>query len=65
MEDVVLTIPEVAKYLKVSDTKLYAMVQRDEIPHIKFGRNVRIRQSDLLEWMRSQTRTAKTDTCSL
>jgi len=61
MEDVVLTIPEVAKYLKVSDTKLYAMVQRDEIPHIKFGRNVRIRQSDLLEWMRSQTRTAKTE----
>lgn len=54
-----MTIPEVADYLKVSSTKLYAMVQRDEIPHIRLGRNVRIRQSDLHRWMESQTRAVK------
>lgn len=54
-----MTIPEVADYLKVSSTKLYAMVQRDEIPHIKLGRNVRIKQSDLRKWMEDQTHTVK------
>jgi excisionase family DNA binding protein len=38
----ILTIPEVAKYLKLSKSKTYALVQRREIPHIKVGKNVRV-----------------------
>jgi excisionase family DNA binding protein len=52
----ILTIPEVARYLKISKSKIYYLVQRREIPHIKIGRNVRIRENDLVRWLeRHQT----------
>lgn len=53
--DPILTIPEVARYLKVSKSKIYNLVSRQEIPHLKIGRNVRIRQADLQMWMEKQT----------
>ena len=53
--DKVLTIPEVATYLKISKSKIYYLVSRKEIPHLKLGRNVRIRESDLQKWLDLQT----------
>ena len=53
-EDTILTIPEVARYLKMSKSKIYDLVSKKEIPHIKIGRNVRIRQTDLQIWMEKQ-----------
>ena len=52
--DEILTIPEVASYLKMSKSKVYYLIQRREIPHIKVGRNVRIRASDLNQWLLRQ-----------
>jgi excisionase family DNA binding protein len=54
-EDPILTIPEVARYLKISKSKIYSLVAREEIPHLKIGRNVRIRRKDLQAWMEKQT----------
>jgi excisionase family DNA binding protein len=54
-EDTILTIPEVAGYLKMSKSKIYDLVSKKEIPHIKIGRNVRIRQTDLQMWIEKQT----------
>ncbi len=54
MNDPVLTIPEVAEYLRISKSKIYYLVSRNQIPHLKIGRNVRIRESDLQAWMESQ-----------
>lgn len=51
----ILTIPEVAKYLKLSKSKTYALVQRREIPHIKVGKNVRVRVADLERWLAGRT----------
>ena len=51
MDDKILTVPEVAFYLKLSDSKVYAMIQSKKIPHIKIGRNVRIRENDLRKWI--------------
>ena len=50
MEEI-YTIPEVARYLKLSKSKVYYLVQAGEIPHLKIGRNVRIRENDLKKWM--------------
>ena len=50
-EDPIMTIPEIARYLKLSKAKLYYLVARKEIPHIRLGRNVRVRKSDLLKWL--------------
>ena len=50
MEEI-YTIPEVAQYLKLSKSKVYSLVQSGEIPHLKIGRNVRIRQTELKQWI--------------
>jgi excisionase family DNA binding protein len=52
--DPIMTVGEIAKYLKISRSKAYAMVQRREIPHIRIGKNVRIRVTDLLNWLEAQ-----------
>ena len=43
-----------AEYLKMSTSKVYHLVQRKQIPHLKIGRNVRIREGDLLKWVSAQ-----------
>ncbi len=54
--ETIYTVPEVAEYLKMSKSKMYDLVKREKIPFIKIGRNVRIRQSDLLDWLEKMTR---------
>jgi excisionase family DNA binding protein len=49
--DAIMTVPEVARYLKMSKSKLYYLIQRKQIPYIRIGRNVRIRESDLNRWL--------------
>jgi excisionase family DNA binding protein len=52
MNEIVYTIPEVAQFLKISKSKVYYLVKRNEIPHIRIQRNVRILQSDLVAWLK-------------
>ena len=52
--DEILTIPQVAKYLQISKAKIYYLVQRKQISHIKIGRNVRIKVVDLNKWLDKQ-----------
>ncbi len=54
MNDTVYTIPEVAKYLKLSRSKVYLLVTQKKIPYVRIGRNVRIRQSDLETWLKER-----------
>ena len=49
--DEILTVPEMADYLKMSQSNIYYLIARNELPHIKIGRNVRVRLSDLLRWL--------------
>jgi excisionase family DNA binding protein len=60
MDETIYTIPEVAQYLKISKTKLYDWVQQGKIPHVKIGRNLRIRESDLKRFIEANTITVKT-----
>lgn len=53
--DEILTVPQVAEYLKISKSKLYLLIQRKELPHIKINRNVRVRRSDLEKWLNQRT----------
>ena len=61
LEDQIYTIPEVAAYLKISKSKIYYLVSKKEIPHLKIGRNVRIRRMDLQIWMEKQTKQLSFD----
>jgi excisionase family DNA binding protein len=52
----IYTVPEVAKLLKISQSKLYAWAKQGKIPSVKIGKNVRIRESDLIDWLNLQQR---------
>lgn len=56
--DEILTVPEVSKILKISKSKIYLLIQRKELPHIKIQRNVRIRRSDLEKWLERRVENA-------
>ena len=51
MDEMIYTIPEVAKYLKMSKSKVYDLVQRGKIPHIRIERSVRIKETALKAWL--------------
>ncbi len=51
LADRILTVPQVAIYLQISKSKIYYLISRRQIPHIRLGRNVRIRESDLGRWL--------------
>ncbi|MCC6192819.1 MAG: helix-turn-helix domain-containing protein [Anaerolineales bacterium] len=55
MEDPVMTIPEVARYLKLSKSKVYYLVQQRQIPPIHIGRNVRVREKDIQRWLKAHS----------
>jgi len=46
-----LTAKEAAKILSISNTKMYHMMQVREIPVVRFGRSVRLREEDLDEFI--------------
>ena len=56
--DKVFTIPEIAAYMKISKSKINDLVYRKEIPHLRVGRNVRIRESDFLRSVELQIEKA-------
>jgi excisionase family DNA binding protein len=56
LDDPILTVPQVAKYLQISRSKTYYLVQSKKLPHIKIERNVRILQSDLQKWLSHHTK---------
>lgn len=65
MEDDILTIEEVAKYLRVSDRTVYDWAQKGEIPAGKIGTVWRFKKSEVENWVNerlsSSSNTKKTD----
>ena len=54
MEDDIITIKEVADYLKLKEKTAYALVARGEIPGFKVGGSWRFRRSEIDRWIRQQ-----------
>ena len=52
--ETIMTVPQVAEYLQISKSKIYLMIKRGEIPYIRIGKNVRVLESDLVEWLEFQ-----------
>lgn len=50
-EDQVLTIEELATYLKVSKSTLYKLVQEGKVPGQKVGRHWRFRRETIDRWL--------------
>ena len=53
-EDEIMTLPEVADYLKVAECTLYRLAASKKIPAFKVGGAWRFTKSDIEAWIRSQ-----------
>ena len=54
MTDDILTIEEVAKYLRVSDRTVYDWAQKGEIPAVKIGTVWRFKKSEVENWVNAK-----------
>ena len=52
-----LTVPEVAKLLRMSRQTIYNMVKSGDIPHFRVGNKVRFNRADLDALMQTKTVT--------
>lgn len=56
----ILTVREVAEYLRMSETKVYRLVRERHLPAIRIGKSWRFRKDLLDEWL-SQCTEASMD----
>jgi len=54
MEERLLTIDELAKYLQVSSKTVYRMIHRKEIPCYKVAKQWRFKWNVIQEWMENE-----------
>lgn len=59
MRDEILTLPEVAKLLKIADKTVYTMAQKNELPGFKVGGQWRFKRADLDQWIEEQKGNAR------
>lgn len=55
LKDKLLTVPEVAEYLRVAQITVYKMISAGRIPVSHVGRNVRFRLEDIREFVSENT----------
>jgi excisionase family DNA binding protein len=61
-EDEILTLDEVAAYLKAGKRTVYRLAQNGEIPAFKLGGTWRFRRSELDSWIAESIKKKKPET---
>lgn len=57
--DQMLTVPEAARFLRMSRAQVYMMIQQKKIPYIRLSeRRIVIRFEDLEQWLKSRRQEA-------
>ena len=59
MDNEILTLKEVAIYLKLNEKTTYRLASESKIPGFKIGGSWRFRKSDIEAWIDQQTNTKK------
>jgi excisionase family DNA binding protein len=54
MNDRLLTVRELAEYVRVNPFTVYRWVEQNRIPHLRVGRTVRFRLDDIDKFMRER-----------
>jgi excisionase family DNA binding protein len=60
-EPIVLTVQQAANLLQVSENHLYSLISQNAIPHIRFGKLIRIPRWGLLQYIASSSGVALSD----
>ena len=56
MEHTIMTVREVAEYLRLSEAKVYRLVNEGQLPVVRLGKTWRFRKDLLDEWLAEQSR---------
>lgn len=56
MSEEILTVREVAEFLKVTERTIYRLATEGQIPSFKVGGSWRFQRSDLIQWMNEQAK---------
>jgi len=54
MSDEILTLKEVAQYLKLTEKTAYRLAAEGKLPGFKVGGSWRFKKEDILEWIEQQ-----------
>lgn len=65
MPDEILTVREVAEFLKVTERTIYRLASEGQIPSFKVGGSWRFRRTDLVKWMAEQAATGLDESAKL
>ena len=56
----IMTVHHVAKYLRLSEAKIYRMARTGGLPAFRIGRTWRFNKGTIDDWIREKTRMAAT-----
>ena len=59
MPDEILTLPDVARLLKVADKTVYTMVQQAQLPAFKVRGQWRFKRIDIDHWIEKQKKASR------
>jgi excisionase family DNA binding protein len=54
VQSILMSIPEVARSLRLGRTKVYELIALEGLPVVRFGRAVRVCRSSLEQWVRER-----------
>lgn len=60
MSDEILTLKEVADYLKLAEKTAYRLAAEGKLPGFKVGGSWRFKKEDVFQWIEEQKTTLKT-----
>lgn len=58
VQPLLLTIPQVAALLNLGRTKVYELIDREQLPVVRFGRAVRVSLAALRTWLEQREKQA-------
>jgi excisionase family DNA binding protein len=61
LDDGFLTPDQLCEYLQIQKDWLYDQVQRRAIPHVKLGRQLRFKRSEIDQWLAGHQREAEAE----
>ena len=56
-EETIMTVHEVARYLRLSQAKVYRLAKAGKIPAMQIGKSWRFRKDMIDDWFRQSART--------
>jgi excisionase family DNA binding protein len=60
-QPVVLTVQQASALLQISENHLYSLIAQDAVPHVRFGKLIRIPRWGLLQYIASSSRAPLVD----